>query len=319
MRSTNNNRKMNKNQNNTNIPISQRRLKTKPALTLMAILLVGNIFWFVLWLWPSKDDSDGGDEIVATIANVEVTKEQWLAEIEALHGKETLQQIVNNRVMEQAAKKYDIEVTDEEIDLEIALLQVSQDVNDTLDVKDKQLRKQVKAQIVLDKVLAKDIVIEDAQIEAHYKENEGFFNAPTSYRSNIIVVQTEEEATTVLEELNNGSDFSVLAREKSLHIASASLGGDIGFISEGQEGVESAIVKAVQGLNEDELSPVVKLADGTFAIVQLKEMKEAQAFSLEQVKDYIHRDLAVQQLANSVTPEMFWDEFGVEWFYGEAK
>lgn len=306
------------NQNDTNIPLSQRRLKTKPALTLMAILLLGNIFWFVLWLWPSNEDNSS-DEVVATIGDIEITKEQWLAEIEALYGKETLQQMVNNSVMEQSAKKYNIEVTDEEIDLEIALLQVSQDVNDTLDVKDKQLRKQVKAQIILEKVLAKDIVIEDEQIEQHYKENEGFFNAPTAYRTNIIVVQTAEEAETVLEELNNGSEFSVLAREKSLHIASASLGGDIGFISAGQEGVELAIVQAVQELQEEELSSVVQLDDGTFAIVQLKEMKEAQSFSLEEVREYIYRDLAMQQLANTVTPEMFWNEFDVDWFYGEVK
>lgn len=306
------------NQNDTNIPLSQRRLKTKPALTLMAILLLGNIFWFVLWLWPSNEDNSS-DEVVATIGDIEITKEQWLAEIEALYGKETLQQMVNNSVMEQSAKKYNIEVTDEEIDLEIALLQVSQDVNDTLDVKDKQLRKQVKAQIILEKVLAKDIVIEDEQIEQHYKENEGFFNAPTAYRTNIIVVQTAEEAETVLEELNNGSEFSVLAREKSLHIASASLGGDIGFISAGQEGVELAIVQAVQELQEEELSSVVQLDDGTFAIVQFKEMKEAQSFSLEEVREYIYRDLAMQQLANTVTPEMFWNEFDVDWFYGEVK
>ena len=318
MKSGLNNRNMNTKQNNTNIPLSQRRLKTKPALTLMAVLLLGNIFWFVLWLLPSKDDNSS-DEVVATIANLEITKEQWLAEIESLYGKETLQQMINNSVMEHAAEKYKIKVTDEEIDLEIALLQVSQDVNDTLDVDNKQLRKQVKAQIILEKVLAKDIVIKDKQIAEHYKENADFFNAPTAYRTNMIVVQSQQEANTVLEELKNGSEFSVLAREKSLHTGSASLGGDIGFISEGQEGVEAGILKAVQGLNEGELSSVVKLSDGTFAIVQLQEMKEAQAFSLEKVKDYIHRDLAMQQLANSVTPEMFWDEFGVEWFYGEVK
>lgn len=302
----------------TNIPLSQRRLKTKPALTLMAILFIGNIFWFVLWLWPS-DNNDSSDEVVATIDKTEIMKTEWLAEIEALYGKETLQQMINNNVMEQAAKKYKIEVTDEEIDLEIALLQVSQDVNDTLDLEDKQLRKQVKAQIILEKVLAKDLVIEDEQIKAYYDENEDFFNAPTAYRTNIIVVSTEQEAETVLEELNNGSEFSVLAREKSLHTASASLGGDIGFISEGQEGVEEAIVKAAQGLNETELSAVTPLSDGTFAIVQLQEMKEAQSFSFDEVKEYIERDLAMLQLANSVTPEMFWDEFNVEWFFGEVK
>ena len=83
---------MNTNPNNTNIPLSQRRLKTKPALTLMAILLLGNIFWFVLWLWPSNNDNSS-DETVATIAGVEITKEQWLAEIESLYGKETAESL----------------------------------------------------------------------------------------------------------------------------------------------------------------------------------------------------------------------------------
>ena len=37
----------------TNVPLTQRRLKTKPTLMLLAILLLGNLFWFMLWLLPS--------------------------------------------------------------------------------------------------------------------------------------------------------------------------------------------------------------------------------------------------------------------------
>ncbi len=37
----------------TKVPLTQRRLKTKPALMLMGILLLGNVFWFMLWIWPS--------------------------------------------------------------------------------------------------------------------------------------------------------------------------------------------------------------------------------------------------------------------------
>lgn len=310
---------MNSNQSkSTNIPITQRRLKTKPALTLIAILLIGNIFWFILWLLPSEKD-DSSEEIVATIGNTEVTKEQWLAQIEALYGKETLQQMINENVMEQAAEKYKIKVSEKEIDLEIALLRANQDSSDTLDLAEEQLRKLVKSQLILEKVLAKDIVIKNEQLKKHYDENSAFYNVPTSYRTNMIVVETEEQAKTVLEELNNGSEFSVLAREKSIHTASASLGGDIGFISEKQEGVEEAILNAVQSLNEKELSSPVQLSDGTFAIIQLEEIKESQSFTFKEVKDHIARELAMEQLANTLTPEMFWDEFGVEWFYGDTK
>ena len=37
-------------------------------------------------------------------------------------GRETLLDLVNEKVMEAAAKKYEIEVSDKEIDLELALI-----------------------------------------------------------------------------------------------------------------------------------------------------------------------------------------------------
>lgn len=317
MRSKLKNNIVNSNQTkSTNIPITQRRLKTKPALTLMAILFLGNILWLIIWLLPSEKD-DSSNEVVATIGKTEVTKEHWLAEMETLYGKDTLQQMINVNVMEQAAQKYKIKVSEEEIDLEIALLQSNQGRSDTLDLVEEQLREQVKSQLILEKVLAKDIVIENEQLKKHYEENSTFYNVPTSYRANMIVVETKEQAETVLEELSNGSEFSVLAREKSLHTASASLGGDIGFISQNQEGVEEAVLKAVQSLNEKEISSPVQLSDETFAIVQLEEIKESQSFTFKEVKEHIARELAMEQLSNTLTPEMFWAEFGVEWFYGD--
>lgn len=112
-------------------PLLQRRLKTKPALAVMAILLLGNMIWFIAWLIPNKDHEIGSDEQVAAIGGDVITRQEWMIAMEERYGKETLQNLVNETVMEKAAKAYKIKVTDQEIDLELALMRSAQDKFDT--------------------------------------------------------------------------------------------------------------------------------------------------------------------------------------------
>lgn len=87
----------------------------------------------------------------------------------------------------------------------------------------------------MDKVLTKDVVIKKDSIEKYYEENQSLYNTKTSYRTNFIEVDSKKAAEEALKELKNSSDFSVLAREISLDSASASLGGDIGFLTENRK------------------------------------------------------------------------------------
>lgn len=304
------------NQNAGQAPVRKRRLKTKPLFFLLGLLFVGNLLWFIAWLIPN---APGGNEEVATVSGEPITREEWMAEMEMMVGKEALLNLVNSRVMEAAAKKYDIPVKDKEIDLEIALIRSAQDSNDTsLQTLDgKQLRERVRSQLILEKVLTKDIVIEEDKIEDYYNDNKSLYNIPTSYRTSIIVTETKEESEAALAELENGSAFDVLARERSKHLTSASLGGDIGYVTKGMETMDSAIVQTATGLDEEEWSGPVKLADGKYAIVFVKEIEKGQSFSFKEVEDHIRRELALEQLPQSVTPETFWEEFDAEWFYGK--
>ncbi|MEO4055534.1 peptidyl-prolyl cis-trans isomerase [Solibacillus sp. CAU 1738] len=304
----------------TNTPITQRRLKTKPVLILIAILLVGNLFWFILWLLPSKNHASG-DEIVATVDGEVITRQQWLSAMETRYGKETLQGLVNEAVMDKAAAQYKIKVAEEEVDLELAFMRSSQDGTDTTiqNLSDKELRQKIRAQLILEKVLAKDIVIKEEAIESFYNENQSLFNIPTSYRTSLIVTESKEDAESALKELENGSEFSVLARERSLHTSSASLGGDIGFITSQQTNMDPAISAAVQKVKVKETSKPFVLSDGRYGIVYVEEVLEGQSFTYEEVKGHIERELAVEQLPSAVAPENFWEEFHATWFYGESK
>lgn len=303
------------------VPLAQRRLKTKPALTLIAVLFLGNIIWFLLWLLPFGDSDKGDEEIVATVGKTDITKQQWISQMEELYGRETLQTIVNAEVMEQAAKKNKIDVTDEEIDLELKLLHSVQDANDSTlaNLSDEQLRDKIRAQLILEKVIAQDIVIAEDEAATYYEENKSLYNIETSFKTSVLVVASEEEAKKAQEEIEQGSDFAVLARERSLHKTSASLGGEIGYITKEQEGVEAAITSAASELAIGDISEPIMLEDSTVALVLVRDIVEGQSFTFEEVKSQIERELAIEQLSGTVTPEMFWQEFDTWWFFGDDK
>ena len=98
--------------------------------------------------------------------------------MEERYGKETLQNLVNETVMEKAARTYKIKVTDKEIDLELALMRSAQDKYDTAmqNLSAEQLRQKIRSQLILDKVLTKDVVIEEENVEKYYEENQGLYN-----------------------------------------------------------------------------------------------------------------------------------------------
>lgn len=309
---------MNSNRNNAH-PEQKRRLKTKPVILVLSILLLGNLLWFIAWLIPNEKVSGSVTEKVASVDGKVITKEQWIASMESKYGKEVLLDLVNAEVMEAAAKKYKIKVTDSEIDLEIALIRSTQEGTDTSlqTLNEETLRKEVRSRLILEKVLAKDIVIEDNAIKDFYDNNKNLYNIPTSYRTSVIYVETKEEAKEVIKELENGSSFEGLARERSLDVSSASLGGDIGYVSEGTESIDPSILSSLSDLKTGKWSETIQLSDGRFAVAQVESIFKGESFSFGDVKDHIRRELALDQLPQSVTQEAFWQEFDAEWLYSE--
>lgn len=153
-------------------PLLQRRLKTKPALIVIAILLLGNFLWFIAWLIPNKGQEIGSDEQVATVDNDVITRQDWMIAMEERYGKETLQNLVNESVMEKAADKYKIKVSNQEIDLELALMRSAQDKFDTAlqNLSADQLKQKIRSELILDKVLTKDVVIKEDSIKNTMKK-----------------------------------------------------------------------------------------------------------------------------------------------------
>ncbi|WKA51116.1 peptidyl-prolyl cis-trans isomerase [Planococcus liqunii] len=294
----------------------KKRLKSGPLLFMILVLFIANLLWFIAWLIPNAPENT---EEVASVSGEAITQGEWMAAMEEQYGRDVLLEMVNQKVMETAAKEYDIKVSEKEIELELAMLRSGQDrTESTLAGDDPELLKdKVKARLILEKVLTKDIVIKEDKIEKFYKENQSLYDVEDAYRTRMIVVDSEKDAEEALSELENGSSFEALARERSLDTATGSLGGDIGYISADQNSVDPAIAETVTSVKVDGYSDPLKLKDGRTAIISVTEKAKGQTFSFKEVKDHISRELALEQLPQSVTPEAFWKEFDAEWFYGE--
>jgi peptidyl-prolyl cis-trans isomerase C len=112
-----------------------------------------------------------------------------------------------------------------------------------------------------------------------------------------ILVETEDEAKAVAEELKKGADFAELAKKKSKD-PGASDGGDLGFFTKDQMVPEFSNVAFA--LEPGKISDPVKSQFG-WHIIKVEEKRNRKAPEFEQVKGQIETYVARKAQADYVT------------------
>ncbi|MED1174033.1 peptidyl-prolyl cis-trans isomerase [Bacillus inaquosorum] len=269
-------------------------------------------------LTKSQAGASPSGESIATIGGKNVTREEWLKEMEDQYGKSTLEDMINVRVVEQLAKKNDLKVSKSEIDREFLLIKaVNNSFYEDEHTTEKEWKDQIRYNILLEELLTRDIDISNSEMKSFYNKNKELYQFDDSYRIRHIVVKDEEEAREVLKELEGGSSFEAVAAERSTDRYTSPYGGDLGFVTEASDNIPSAYIEEAKTLNEDEWSEEpIKVSNG-YAVIQLKEKLKARTFSYAEVKDQIRRQIAMDQLGDKATVKTLWKEADVSWFYGE--
>jgi peptidyl-prolyl cis-trans isomerase C len=127
----------------------------------------------------------------------------------------------------------------------------------------------------------------DAQVGKSAKE----FNARH------ILVETEDEAKAVIAQLDKGSDFSELAKEKSTG-PSGSSGGKLGWFGAGQ--MVAPFSEAAAKLNKGEYTKEPVQTQFGWHVIILDDTRESTPPPFEDVKDRLKMLLANQQLQQHV-------------------
>jgi len=283
-------------------------------IIILTAVVVGEYFWF--------NKKITTEEItVATINGEEITETEFFNQLKKVYGQEILNEMINRRVIRMTADKYGINVNPNEINRQInEFMQDYQSEEDyAFFLKEQmgwtieQLYEDIEYNILWEEIATKDVNISEEEMVLYYNNNRNKYSEPEKFHIRQIVVTTKEEADQTVKELENGSNFSTLAKERSIDVLSGVSGGDLGYVSLGDSVIDPLIIEEAKKMEIDEIS-IIKLGDSV-AVIQLSDRKDEIQYSFEEVEDEIRREIALNQ-ANSL-PEVLQqlkNEMGVEIF-----
>lgn len=261
---------------------------------------------------------EGNKESVAEIGKETISRQEWLTELEERYGEETLRDLIDQEVVKQMADDYDIKVSDKAVDRELTIYKAMYSSAGNEPKTEDKWKQQIKYSLLLEELLTKDVKVSEEDMKAYYEQNNSLFDIPASYHLSQIVVETKKEADAAVKELKEGSSFAAMAMERSIDEFSANQGGDIGFINEEDELVAPQVVEVAKSLKPEEWTGPVKVENG-YAIIYLHEKLEGKKYALEEVKNQIRRQIALEQMDIPVSARAFWNDAEVSWFYGDSE
>lgn len=134
--------------------------------------------------------------------------------------------------------------------------------------------------------LFESIEVSDEEIKNYYDNNKEVVKKPKSYRASHILVDDEESAKNILNEINDGLSFEDAANKYSKD--NSSKNGDLGEFPKGT--MVKEFEEALDKLGEGEISKPVKTQFG-YHIIKLDHTHDEYLPEFDEIKDRIHDTL----------------------------
>lgn len=258
---------------------------------------IGLALILVVVLWKPPFGGGDGNKAVATVNGKNITKDRFYDSLVSVGGKQTLENLIYEELIQQEADKAGIKVTDADIDKEIEKIKKNMGGSEEELIKQlessgmtlESLRVQMVPQLNLRKILEKEVTVTDDEMKQFFEENKAQFDVAEQVKVAHILLPTKEEAEAVLKQLKEGADFAQLAKEKSTDPGSKDNGGEYDFFPRGT--MHEPFENAAFSLKKDELSDVVQ-TDSGFHVIKLLDRKEGSTATFEEKKEEV-RDIIV--------------------------
>jgi parvulin-like peptidyl-prolyl isomerase len=213
---------------------------------------------------------------------------------------QAIQFLVQRAQFEQKAAELDIEVSDEDVDERLEQIKEQYFGGDEekyaeqleqQGLSDEQVRRDIRAQLIQEKLfeeVTEDVEVTDEEVAEHYEKNKEQYGQPESREVRHILVETQQQANRIRQQLDGGGNFEALAKEHSKDPGSAEQGGKL-TVSRGQTVPE--FDKAAFELDRNALSQPIKTQYGFHIIQPLSEVQPAKTTPLKDVRDSIRQQL----------------------------
>ena len=260
------------------------RISTVLALCLLVFLIFNFSFVFAV---EGTSATETNQEDVETILPPETILASFSGQTITLGEFDQLWEEVPEEYKLQLDKSMVLDqMISEKLLIQEAINMGLEEDNDVLE-QIKKMTEQILVQVLIEREILDKVDVNDEEVSEYYEQNKDSFTEKEQIHLYNILVETEEEANVILEQLTTGGDFSEIAIEKSTG-PSAAQGGDLGYLTKGT--IIPEIEEVVFTLEVEELSEVVK-SDYGFHILKITEKKPETVKTLEEVKEEIIQTL----------------------------
>jgi len=173
------------------------------------------------------------NNIVAKVNGVAISETELQEFLLQQGGSEALDTLIQQSIIKQESEKQSIQVSEADIDTELATVKASFDSEDafnqaletsgmTLD----DLRKNILTNIQIIRLLEAETPITEEEIQLYFEANKDTLGVAEEVKASHILVETEELANEVKAKIVAGEDFAELAKQYSTDESTKELGGD---------------------------------------------------------------------------------------------
>lgn len=301
-------------------------MSRKLLLGIVVVLLITNIATLLFWntdknivLNTSGDDRKiNSKKPVATIAGEKISYDEWMTSLRRNNGEKNLKTLIDRAVVKQLADQKGMKVQEKVIDREIALLTSMQGImtEDETEQREEEWRDAIIYRYQLEALLTEDVKIPADEISGYYEAYHKQYDFNASRQFSHIVVEDMETAEKVIDELDSGASFNLIAREYSIDEETKDDGGYLGFFVKESSFIPGEYDEKAAEMEQRTYSEPFK-TDDAVAILYLHRNLPAITFTYDEIKPYIKSELALNKLDQSLTADSLWDKVDIEWVYEE--
>ena len=256
---------------------------------------------------PAHAAAVPGDFDVVRVNGTAIRQSEVLERLWKRYGSQTLEEMIDELLMRQAAASKKITAAPAEVDRRFARLQAQFGSRELLvsqleqagttvaKVKEDLAEEIVRERLVVD---AKGLKVGDDELKKAFDANKDKLGKPEAVHLRHILAKNEADANELVAKVKGGADFQTLAREKSLAASGKAAGGDYGFVSRGM--LPPEIDEVAFSLKAGELK-VVPGPRGQH-ILQVVEKRAAQPASFAEVKEDQREMLLAEKLKDASQP-----------------
>jgi len=148
-------------------------------------------------------------------------------------------------------------------------------------------KRRVALDALLKEQVAGKIAVTDDEVKSFYEKNLAQFSTPEQSRAHHILVEAEDKAKSIIDQLAKGGKFEDIASAES-KCPSGKEGGDLGFFGKGQ-----MVPEFDEAVNKAEIGKVVGPVKTQFGwhVIRVDERRAAGSRPLDEVKEQIRNQL----------------------------